>query len=420
MKKNIPSIFISIFFLIIYRLGSFSKIPFGDSAGKIIDIENNEFNLETYSITHFLYQNFTVLIYKIFPFIDAIEIGRWINIISALLVLFILFKTIYKTTENNWIAFITTIVFGFSFTFWKNTENVEVYTFSLIWIVSYCYFAISYLKTKEINSLLFAGIILGISFFSHIQGVLLLPSYIFLCFLNSQKKEKIFLTLIPILFLGLLYIYPIINQESIKNVLSSSSQSWVSNTFKKTSSDYLKDGVKAIGYLIYNFWFFNLFILFIPFKHFFRNTILIFLTLIGIPVFCFSTVYAVSDNYVFFLNFNLSYCILLAIGLQYFISSKPNLKYIISFIIFATPFNYYFAKEIALKTKKGQEFHQEKAYKDGLNYYLLPWMNNNKGIVEVTIQNEKTEEDIEWMKESARKIIKNRANKLSKDELNNL
>ncbi|MEG0697774.1 MAG: hypothetical protein RR447_11610 [Algoriella sp.] len=47
-------------------------------------------------------------------------------------------------------------------------------------------------------------------------------------------------------------------------------------------------------------------------------------------------------------------------------------------------------------------------------------MNNNKGIVEVTIQNKKTEEDIEWMKESARKIIKNRANKLSKDELNNL
>ena len=80
-------------------------------------------------------------------------------------------------------------------------------------------------QSKEINSLLFAGIILGISFFSHIQGVLLLPSYIFLCFLNSQKKEKTFLTLIPILFLGLLYIYPIINQESIKNVLSSSSQS---------------------------------------------------------------------------------------------------------------------------------------------------------------------------------------------------
>lgn len=71
MKKQIYHLFITLFFLIIYRLESFSKITFGDSAGKILDIEMNQFNLETYSLTHFLYQNFTVLLYKILHFINS-------------------------------------------------------------------------------------------------------------------------------------------------------------------------------------------------------------------------------------------------------------------------------------------------------------------------------------------------------------
>ena len=88
----------------------------------------NKFNLETYSVTHFLYQNFTVLIYKILPLVDPIEIGRWVNIISAVVVLNILFIIIKQNTKNDWVALIGTILFGFSFTFWKNTENIEDFT----------------------------------------------------------------------------------------------------------------------------------------------------------------------------------------------------------------------------------------------------------------------------------------------------
>ena len=46
--KKIYHLFITLFFLIIYRLGSFSKITFGDAAGKILDIEQNQFTYETY------------------------------------------------------------------------------------------------------------------------------------------------------------------------------------------------------------------------------------------------------------------------------------------------------------------------------------------------------------------------------------
>ena len=107
---------------------------------------------------------------------------------------------------------------------------------------------------------------LGVSLFSHVQGVLLIPSYFYLCYLafrNNVKNRLIFsYFFIPFLFLALLYIYPIINNESLKNVLSSSEKSWVSDSLKKDLVSYSKDLMKALGYIIYNFWFLNFAIFF--------------------------------------------------------------------------------------------------------------------------------------------------------------
>lgn len=423
MKKLIYHLFITLFFLIIYRLGSFSKITFGDSAGKILDIEANQFNFETYSITHFLYQNFTVLIYKLFPFFSTIEIGRWVNIISAIVVLNILFIIIELVTKNKWIALLGTVAFGFSFTFWKNTENIEVYTFCLIWISLYSLFALKFIQNRKSKNILFAGIILGISFFSHIQGILLLPSYFYLCYIayeNTKNKTFIFYFFIPILFLTSLYIYPIVNNESLKNVLSSSDKSWVSDSLKKGFLSYIKDFIIAFGYLAYNFWWLNFTLFFIPIKEYFKNKTLLFLIILGLPVFGFSTIYAVSDNYVFFLNFNLSYLIILSIGLSHFITRFPKYKTIPSILIFLTPFYYFTVKQLALQTNQGKEFNQQKAYKDGLNYYLLPWMNNNKGIIEVILNKEETNEDIEWMRETAQQLIDLKSKTMTIEEIKKL
>jgi len=85
MNKTVYHLFISFIFTIIYRLGSFSKITFGDGLEKVLEVEIGKFGLETYSLTHFLYKNFTVGLHKIFPFTDAIEIVRWVNILSAVI-----------------------------------------------------------------------------------------------------------------------------------------------------------------------------------------------------------------------------------------------------------------------------------------------------------------------------------------------
>jgi len=84
------------------------------------------------------------------------------------------------------------------------------------------------------------------------------------------------------------------------------------------------------------------------------------------------------------------------------------------------PLYYYSAKQLAMQTTKGKEFHQLKAYKDGLNYYLLPWMNNNKGILEVILNNEETNEDIEWMKETGQKLIDLKSKTMTEEEIKKL
>lgn len=424
MKKQFYHLLITLFFLIIYRLGSFSKITFGDSAGKVMDIEMNQFSLETYSVTHFLYQNFTVLIYRIFPFIDSIEVGRWVNIISAIIVLNILFLILQRTVKKNWITLLGTVAFGFSFTFWKNTENIEVYTFSLIWISLYCLFSLKFIENKKSKTLLLVGTILGFSFFCHVQGILLLPSYFYLCYLAYRKNVNqlgyFLYFIIPLIFLGLLYIYPLANNLPLKNVLSSSQSSWVSDSFKKGLTNYFKDLLKAIGYIIYNFWFLNFALLFIPIKSFIKDKTLLYLVIFGLPVFCFSTIYAVSDNYVFFLNFNIVYLIILSIGLNNFITKFPKYNPFISVLILLVPLYYYSTKQLVSKTAKGKEFHQQKAYKGGLNYYLLPWMNNNKGIIEVILNNEETNEDIDWMKESTQQLIDLKSKTMTIEEIKKL
>ena len=58
-----------------------------------------------------------------------------------------------------------------------------------------------------------------------------------------------------------------------------------------------------------------------------------------------------------------------------------------------------------MEIEKGYEFNEQKKYKGGLKYYMLPWLNNNVGILETTIKNSETPEPLDWMKKSAKEYI---------------
>ena len=120
-------------------------------------------------------------------------------------------------------------------------------------------------------------------------------------------------------------------------------------------------------------------------------------------VYGFSTFYIVSDNYVFFIPFNIIFALSIGYGLS---SAKYASFKKVSWICLFIPLGYVLCYNIALSTEKGKEAHAFKKYKGGLNYYLLPWMNNNAGILEFTIDKKTAPEPIHWMTFSALEYIK--------------
>ena len=119
--------------------------------GFITDIEKGEFIISTSVYAHFLFSNSLILIKKIFPFFDSIEIGRWFTIFFGVSSVSILYKIIYTIIKNNWSSFFGSIIFGLSFTFWRNTEIVEIYTFNIFFIALFILYSVKYFQEKKIN-----------------------------------------------------------------------------------------------------------------------------------------------------------------------------------------------------------------------------------------------------------------------------
>ncbi|WP_434981619.1 hypothetical protein [Daejeonia sp. YH14] len=210
----------------------------------------------------------------------------------------------------------------------------------------------------------------------------------------------------------LLFVPALITGDDLRNVYGSTNTKWVTGTFTKSIRQYLKDIAIALGYFIYNFWYFILPGLFGIYHRFRRPSQLnIFLAIGFLIPFAFGTFYNVSDNYVYFIGPYQIFLIYVVDGLVQF-SKKYNKTLVISSVLaLMMPLMYVISYQIVLKTPQGQAFHQFKKYKGGLNYYLYPWMNNNVGVLEFTIEKRPSPEDIYWMKTVSRWFIENRMKK---------
>lgn len=404
INKNSIAIFLFLGFLILYYLGSFSKVPFGDCMGFITDIEKEKFIFSTSVYAHFLFSNSLILIKKAFPFIDSIEIGRWFTIFFGAISISILYKISYALTHNIWSSFCGSVIFGLSFTFWRNSEIVEIYTFNVFFIALYILYSLKYIQEKQDKFLILSSIILGISLWNHIQNILMIPSFFYLLYQSKNKKLilKSF-SIFSILFLSL-FLIPLINNEPLSIVFKSTSNHNIN------FGNLPKDILKAISFLIYNFWHFTILgilgIIILLKKQF---TFALFLALIMLPAFGFAMLFNVSDNYVFFLPFNLSYSIFITFSL-YYSRHKKTTKWL-SFSFILIPLFYFLSYKFISRTERGNIFDTEKKYKGGIKYYALPWLTNNIGILEITIEKKQTPEPIDWMRNSAKEYVKLRLQK---------
>jgi hypothetical protein len=386
--------------------------------GFVIDFERAKWITSITSMSHFLYVNTGILLHQIFPNISSIEIGRMISVFSSAICISLIYLLLCEFGKNKKIAFWLSVAFGLGFTFWRNAANLEVYTFNAIFALLFYLFLVKSLKTGTLKYYLFTGISLGIGFTSHIQNIMLLPILfaVPILFYKQHRFKTVLPLLISLLCLGIIFGVNHIQNQASNQVLSSDSK-WVRETFTKDFSQYLKDILKAAGYLVYNVWFLIYFI-FSGFLSLFHKdkklSIILFVSILfnlG-----FATFYAATDNYNYFI---ISYIVLFIYIYQGILENKIrwlSFKYL-KFGILLFPLFYFVSYKIADNTSFGKEFHESKAYKGGLKYYMLPWLNNNVGILEFTIRGKTAPEDISWMTQPANEYIERTKHKYSREEL---
>ena len=402
-KKTIAFLIFIIFFLI-YYIGSFSKISFGDCIGFVLDVENRKFLADFMPLTHFLYIN-TAIFFSKFLGVDSVFVMRLMSVIPAALTLSLVYLLIKEFVEENWIAITSTVVFGLGFTFWRSAETVEVYTFNALFVILFLFFSIKSLKEKSQNYIIISGIFFGLSFWVHIQNIMLIPAYLYLLYLLKSNLKSVIISLVAfaILFSMMFFVNHLSDIEA-KYVFTSKKGHWVQSTFEQSFLDLVKDIVKSILYLVYNF---NIFILFsisgiiYLYQNFKKESLFFFIA--ALFTLGFATFYSVSDNYVYFIPFYLIFAVLIASGIKKLSARYPleNLRFACLFI----PLFYVLCFYTVSLTPQGQSFHQDKLYKQGLKYYMLPWLNNNAGCLEFTLDNVECKDDVEALKNASNDFI---------------
>lgn len=418
--RNLYRIFFFVSLFIFYWFFSFDKVPFGDALGFVNIAEINEFTNNTTVFGKFLYTNFLIGFKQIFG-LDSIPAVRFFNLIFGVLTLIVIFLIVKLKFKNEILSYLGTLIFAFGFTFWKQTEIIEVYTFNSFWIAIYIYFSIQLLESKKQKYLFYSSLILGLSFWSHVQNIMLIPGWIMLCF-YAYRKFKI--NILPSIlsfstFTFGLYLLAFINGYDTSKVFGSGNSDWVTGSFDKGFSGFAKNMAVAVGYLVYNFWIFIIPGIIIIFKKLkdvkdFMNQFYLMSFLVP---FGFATIYNVSDNYVFFLNSYLMFVIFIIEGLIEIKNYKPTAYKIIALSVFCIPFFYLLTYLFVSKTPQGQNFEREKSYKGGLSYYLFPWMNNNIGVLEYYLDDDKPYDDKDFMNINCHEFLKLRKDKNSLEEI---
>ncbi|MFC4685888.1 MAG: hypothetical protein BGO86_14495 [Chryseobacterium sp. 36-9] len=419
MNKKTITFLIFLVFLVIYYAGSFSKISFGDCIGFVLDVEKREFLLDFMPLTHFLYMN-TAIFFSKYLAMDSVLVMRLMSVVPAAITVSLVFVLIKEFVEENWIALMSTSVFGFCFTFWRSAETIEVYTFNAFWIILFLIYSVKSLKNRSKNYLIIAGFVLGLSLWVHIQNIMLIPAYMVLLYLLKSDRKKVIISfivfLVPLFFM---FWVNYLQGIDIKYAFFSKKGPWVEDTFNQGIKDLLKDIAKASAFLIYNF---NVFILFsfagiiYLYKNFKTESFFLFtacLFTLG-----FATFYAVSDNYVFFIPFYIIFTAFIALGIKK-LSSKYALKRLMLTPLLI-PLFYIFSLYIVSLTPQGKKFHQEKLYKDGLCYYMLPWLNNNIGCIEFTLNNGQTRDNVIALKLASKEFIELRKKYQTIEEIRDL
>jgi hypothetical protein len=399
---------------IIYLAFKSDTSGFGDALGFLTTVTIG-YDIGTNTTNHFLYVNLMSAFANNIPGGTLFDKSVYFSIIFSLATLAQIFRIIYLITKDTRASLAAIIMLGLSFTYWRQSEIIEVYTFNNFLFTSMLYYIIKDFFDKGKKNALIVSIFFGFALLAHIQNILLIPFYLLYLYLSIYPDYRkisaaIFLT---VGIASVLILVPLIWKTNSLLSVFFENENFLAKATSFDLSILLKGILKSIGYFFYNFLFFSFFIIhgcYILFKN--DKKLFFILSLAFLPFWAFACRYDVPDNYVFFLSSYIVLTIMSGYSFSFWIKKYKYAYYLIPVQLLSFPLVYFLIWQISLKVPQLKSLNEAKAYKGGLKYLLWPGMKDNGDLVklskEIYLTGKKPDnfEEFEWNYKVAIKYLK--------------
>jgi Protein O-mannosyl-transferase TMEM260-like len=162
------------------------------------------------------YPAYTILTHfftRLFPWGSVAYRTNLFSAILSILTCLILFRILKLFDLQDLIAFISTLTFGFTHTFWSQSIIAEVYTLNAFFVAFVLYFFLRWNATRSDRFLLIACAGYALSFGNHLTMITFLPAIVYLVLATDPKvflRPKLGAIIAGFIILGALqYYYPI-------------------------------------------------------------------------------------------------------------------------------------------------------------------------------------------------------------------
>lgn len=358
----------------IYVIFRSPYVGFNDGLSFLYEAEAG-FSPYTNATSHFLYNNLQHILVSVFFFLPAVFVMTMFSIVCSLFALHRMVQLGRLFVGGMPLPWLLVPIVGLSFTFWQQSEIIEVYAFNNLIFLSFFYFALKDILNLRRQNYLLVSLLLGIGLLTHIQHLLSVPFFAWYLFSGkhlslTQRLSGLGITLG--LFL-ILFIPPLVADTNTIAAI------FVDNQFSDAVMGFDMKGLltgmgKGMLYFMYNYHMFMVFALYGWYLLWRdrRETFYVFL-LIFLPYLGFAFKYNVNDNHVFFLIPNL----LLILPSMLAMSNLSDyllkyMKYMVPMIIMMSPMMYGMATIMGKKMEMVRKYDEMKAYKGGAVHLLWP------------------------------------------------
>jgi Protein of unknown function (DUF2723) len=373
----------------IYLVNRSPYVGFNDGL-TFLYFADNAFDPATNATSHFLYINLLRLLQLAFYFVPTVLLLTLFSIGCTLGTLYIVYRAARLLSPTRpGVALLPVLLLGMAFTFWQQTEIIEVYAFNNLIFAGYLSLAMRDLLRGNRQNHLWVSLLVGVGLLTHIQHILALPFLAtYLCWRNDLKiSQKLLGMAIWMGLMSTLFILPLLTHRNTLGAVFIEKQ-FRNDLFGLGVMSLLRGLGLGIGMLVYNFHL-GLVPIGLGWRWLWKahKGLLGWLMLLLGPWLAFALKYSVNDNHVFYLIPYLILVLPTGLVLETWLAQGRRHTAVLIPVAFLLPITLYAtATLLAPSVPALQKYDSNKSYKGGVVHLLWPGKSWAKDPLEIALR----------------------------------